>query len=357
VRHSWTSVFLSTLVVACGAPEGESGTSGQTEVSGDAGSGLGGDSGDGTIGEAGGESSGGDAGSGSGGSGEDDSAGSGLDELDPSVGDMPTDLPPEDLEPQPFFFMQLADTQLGFIVDNQHFEMDLALMQSAIDRANLLKPAFVTVCGDMINKVMGEAQKDAFWEVADTLDPSIPLYLVAGNHDVDNVPTWKTLSWYWDNFGDDEYTFEVEGSLFVVLNSTLLKEPNGAPVAAAAHKEWLIDTLQSAGEGDPLHVILLQHHPWTLVAGDEEDQYYNMPSALRQELFPLFEAAGVRAVFAGHYHQNAWAMVGPIEHITTAAVGRVFSDEPPGLRIVKVYLDHIEHAYYGHEEVPDTIEL
>ena len=62
-------------------------------------------------------------------------------------------------------------------------------------------------------------------------------------------------------------------------------------------------------------------------------------------------------MLAGHYHRNALARDGALEMITTSAVGRPLGDAPSGLRIVKVWPDRIEHAYYGLDEVPERISF
>ena len=257
-------------------------------------------------------------------------------------------------EPEPFFFLFGADPQLGFI-DDDDFELDAALLQLTIDNANVLRPRFVVLAGDLINQTMNEGQTEAFWDVASTLDPAIPLYLIAGNHDLGNTPTPTTLSWYRHEFADDSYAFEVEGSLFIVANAPLLKAPTAAPDEAAAHRSWFVDTL--AGAGERPHIFVLQHQPWIISAADEPETYFNMPQALRDEFFPHLDAAGVDAVFTGHLHRNAYAEVGDVEHIATSAVGVPLGADPAGLRIIRVYADHFEHTFYAHAEVPTYIEL
>jgi hypothetical protein len=43
--------------------------------------------------------------------------------------------------------------------------------------------------------------------------------------------------------------------------------------------------------------------------------------------------------------------------ITTSAVGQPLGSDPSGLRVVKVFEERIEHAYYGLDEVPDSVSL
>ena len=68
---------------------------------------------------------------------------------------------------------------------------------------------------------------------------------MAGNHDVCNVPTAKTLAWYEKRFGPPWYAFTHKTAQFVVLESDLMKNPQGAPEAAQRQLDWLKKTLTS----------------------------------------------------------------------------------------------------------------
>ena len=53
---------------------------------------------------------------------------------------------------KPFSFFQMADTQFGFFNANKEFSRETKNFEEAIAAANRLKPAFVVVCGDLVNK-------------------------------------------------------------------------------------------------------------------------------------------------------------------------------------------------------------
>jgi len=82
-----------------------------------------------------------------------------------------------------FFFLQMADTQFGFFNENRDFSKETVNFEKAIAQANRLRPAFVVVCGDLVNKAGDAAQTAEYKRIAATLDPSIRLYNVPGNHD------------------------------------------------------------------------------------------------------------------------------------------------------------------------------
>ncbi len=90
---------------------------------------------------------------------------------------------------------------------------------------------------------------------------------------------------------------------------------------------------------------------------DEPDDYFNVPNGPRQEYLNLFKENDIKTIIAGHLHQNSYGKDGDLEMITTGPVGLSLGDDPSGLRIVKVYETHIEHQYYGLNDVPKTISL
>ena len=258
----------------------------------------------------------------------------------------------------PYFFIQMADPQL--------YWGPLEFWKKAIARANGLKPAFVVVCGDLLNCHGSVAKRDYkkdeqrardYLNAAAGLDKRIPLYNLAGNHDVCNIPTPETLAWYTKRFGKLWYTFAHGGDFFMAIESDLIKNPAGAPKAAREQTDWIAKTLLSPAVKKARHRIIFMHHPMCMRKPDEPHQYFNLPPKPRAKLLKLFATAGVRAVFSGHYHGNLYAKAGDIELVTTSSTGKALRKDPLGFRIVKVYPDRIEHRYYGYETLPKKVEF
>ncbi len=258
----------------------------------------------------------------------------------------------------PFFFIQMADPQL--------FWGSQESWATAIRHANRLKPAFVAVCGDLLNRNGNPANVDlakderrakAYLEETAKLDKGIGLYNVAGNHDVCNTPTAESLQWYRKRFGKLWYSFTHGNCLFLVLESDVMKNPKGVPDTAGKQMKWLRGTLAAARGKSYRHKIVFMHHPMCLKAVDEKSVYFNMPLELRKELLDMFSAHGVRATFSGHYHRNVYVKAGDIELVTSASTGKALGKDPLGFRIVKVYSGRIEHTYYGYNDLPDRIDL
>ncbi len=254
---------------------------------------------------------------------------------------------PLQTEWESFFFIQMADTQLAF----GDYSRNVRKYELAIEHANRIAPDFVVICGDLISDPFKEAETDEFLRITKTLDPSIPLYLVSGNHDLGNDPTPETMAWYRERFGADWYTFRNKGCVGIVLNSSLIKSPAKVREEYDEQYEFLVTALKQAKEEQSQHIFVFQHHPWFLQAFDEKKGYFSVQPELRTKFFELFHEYGVTAVFAGHYHRNSLASHRGIEMITTSAVGRQLGDDKSGFRVVQVFRDRIEHKYYDLEHI------
>ncbi|HEV8130956.1 MAG TPA: metallophosphoesterase [Acidobacteriota bacterium] len=263
----------------------------------------------------------------------------------------------EPLVPEPFFFLQLADPQFGMYTADKDFRQETSNFEFAIANANRLFPAFVIVCGDLINKAGDPAQTAEYLRVASKLDRSIRLYNVPGNHDVGNEPTVESLAMYRRNFGPDYYTFRVANMAGFVLNSSIIAAPRNVPQELAKQESWLRQELERAKNDGMRRLVVFQHHPWFLSAPDEKDQYFNIPLERRRTYLELFARYGVSHVFAGHYHRNAFGKDGALEMVTTGPVGKPLGKDPSGFRVVIVRDTGIEHQYYGLGEIPNKVEL
>lgn len=257
----------------------------------------------------------------------------------------------------PFFFVQLADPQFGFMDDAQERKN----AEAAVQHINRLKPRFAIVCGDLVHPNPGttdyEAKVALFCAIFAKIDPAIPLICVSGNHDVGNTPDAAGLAAYRKRFGDDYFGFWAGGVRCLVINSTLYHDPSKSPDEQKQQEAWFARELADARKTKPRHLLVFQHHAWFLKGPEDKDGYFTIPQARRNPALALMKDAGVRAVFAGHYHGNAAGRDGELEMITTGPVGKPLRKDPSGLRIVEVYPDSIRHAYYPLAEVPASVTL
>lgn len=255
-----------------------------------------------------------------------------------------------------FSFIQMSDPQFGFFNENRSFEKETQNFTKAMQEANRLKPSFVIVTGDLVNKPFDTAQVREYHSVVKGIAKDIPLYSVAGNHDVGNNPTPENIAAYNKEFGPDFYSFTNKSMLGIVLNSLYLSAPDKVKEKAAEQEKWLLHMLDSGRVADYKHIMVFLHHPLFLTASDEKDGYFNIPQVTREKYLRLFRKYGVRYVFAGHYHRNSFGKGSGIQMITTGPVGKPLGTDPPGFRIITVKGKQVTHTYYDLNQMPDQIK-
>ena len=258
---------------------------------------------------------------------------------------------------EPFFFIQLSDPQMGMFSDNQDFAQDAANFEFAVAAINRLRPAFVVVTGDLVNRTGDAAQIAEYRRIAGKIDPAIPVYSLAGNHDVRNIPTPESVADFVKIFGPDHFAFRHHGLVGLVLNSTVIHTPQFVTKELAEQERWLRAELAQAKAEGARHIVVFQHHPWFIASAAEADQYFNIPLARRAAYLALFRESGVRYLFCGHYHRNAEGRDGELHNITTGSVGKPLGGSKSGLRLAIVRDAVIEHRFYELGELPTKVEL
>ncbi len=256
----------------------------------------------------------------------------------------------------PQIFIQMSDPQLGMFANNANTLQDEANLRFAIASINRLRPAFVVVSGDLVNKTGDLDQIRRYSEILKGVEPAIPVYNVAGNHDVGNEPIPPQLEQYRKLIGKDYYSFDAGDVRGIVLNSSLIAAPQKAPQDAAAQEKWLQGELKRAQAEHVPHLIVFQHIPYFLRSADEPDQYFNIPWLTRRKYLDWFHQYGVERVFAGHYHRNAYGRDGEIEMVTTGPVGMPLGSDQSGFRVVRVSGKDIESHYYELGSIPNTLD-
>jgi 3',5'-cyclic AMP phosphodiesterase CpdA len=257
----------------------------------------------------------------------------------------------------PVFFINMSDPQMGMFAENRDTVQEQANLTFVVSSINRLKPAFVVVCGDLVNRSGDREQTDQYKRIIKQMDPGIPAYNVAGNHDVGNQPTAMTLAQYRKEFGRDYYTFDSGDVRGIVLNSNLIASPQSVPEESEAQERWLIQELQRARKDGAKHVFVFQHIPYFLERPDEPDQYFNIPGAIRRHYLELFHEYGVSYVFAGHYHRNASGHDGDLQMVTTGAVGVPMGESQSGFRIVRLAPGVVvQSQYYDLGSIPRVID-
>jgi predicted phosphodiesterase len=249
-------------------------------------------------------------------------------------------------------FIQMSDPQFGMYTKDKDFAQETANFEFAIATANRLKPAFVVITGDLINKSDDAAQAAEYKRITSKLDPAIKLFSMPGNHDVGNEPTKESLARYRERCGPDYYSFRVGDVAGLVLNSNLEKGTEKVPEEAAKMEAWFRSELERVKLAGARHIIVFQHISFFLKEPNEEDQYSNIPKAVRERYLRLLHEYGVQQVFAGHYHRNELGRDGDLEMVTSGPVGMPLGGAKSGLRVVTVKDGTVTHKFYEFGELP-----
>jgi hypothetical protein len=254
------------------------------------------------------------------------------------------------------FFIQMADPQFGMFTTNVGFAQETANLEFAIKTVNRLHPAFVVMSGDLVNKSGDPSQIAEYLRVTHELDSSIPLYNVAGNHDVGNVPTPESLAAYRKIFGNDYYTFRNGDMEGIVIDSSIIQHPEKVMEEETKQRLWLVAQLKSAVANHVKRIVVFQHIPWFLSSADEPDQYFNIPREARMRYLKILEDAGVQYDFAGHYHRNSEGKDGSLTMITTGPVGKPLGTASSGMRVVLLGQDNLCNQYFGLGNLPNQVD-
>ena len=264
---------------------------------------------------------------------------------------------PASAQEQPFYFVMLTDTQLGMYENNRGFVRETANYEFAVATVNRLKPGFVIVLGDLINKEGDADQIREFQRITQKIDPAIPIYYVAGNHDVGHEPTSETLAAYRKIFGRDYYSFRVGLIYGIVLDSTLIHTPQKAESEYQEQLSWLKAELEKAKSSDARHILVFQHHPYFISEAQEPNQYMNISLERRKPMLELLHQYNVRYVFTGHVHKSSVGKDGDLEMTVTGPVSMPFGEDGSGLRLAEVTAAGVRHRYHDFGKMPDGLAI
>jgi 3',5'-cyclic AMP phosphodiesterase CpdA len=291
----------------------------------------------------------------------------------------------------PVDFIQLADPQLGMLHQDVRWEEEVAMLRRAIEHANRLRPRFVLVSGDLVNKFGGsdEQQLAALGRALGALDAAIPIVLQPGNHDLGQVPTPASVARYVSRHGDDFFSFWTGGVCFLSLNSQYYL-PRGAEQTGSlgeAQLQWLEREVAGpcGARKRRAHVVMLSHAAPFVGAEEEAHGWANWALPARRAALAAAARAGAKLWLSGHFHGNAAGRSGGgVEVVTTSACGSMINWTAPaaqvaplptpdfntavgspavvagerhsGVRLVRVRAEAIEHRWFTMAAVPRSFD-
>ncbi|MEE9430996.1 MAG: metallophosphoesterase [Melioribacteraceae bacterium] len=240
---------------------------------------------------------------------------------------------------EPFTFVQLCDTQLGF----GGYEHDIKTFKIAVKQINKLNPDFVVICGDLVNNRSDSSFAD-FKEIVG--DFKMPFYNAPGNHDVGKIPTDTTLNYYREIIGKDYYKFQNKGYSFLVVNTQLWKV--NLKSESEKHDNWFEETLKEQSANHPVFVI--GHYPLYVDSLLEEESYHNLPLDKREEILELFKKNNVVAYLTGHTHKTVINNFENIKLVSGATTSKNFDETPLGFRLWEISSDTIKNSFVSLQQ-------
>lgn len=242
---------------------------------------------------------------------------------------------------KPYVIVQIADSQLGFTaadksqkegteyVNDLTFEIDC--LTKAVAKVNEMKPDAVVFTGDQVNRHYDGEQWDSFAEVISSIDPSVKVLHIPGNHDVAISDGTVDSTPFTDRYGNDRFMLCERGVRLVGINSNLIKYDDPRETELL---EWMKDALK---KNDASEVTLLfSHHPFFLKEIGEEDGYFQIQKSKRQTYFDLCAESDVDALYAGHLHNNSSGEYSGMPVRTTTSVAFQIGDAQPSIRVITI---------------------
>lgn len=239
---------------------------------------------------------------------------------------------------EPFTFVQMSDTQIGFMDRSEGYAHSDTLMKKAVAEVNALDPALVVLTGDLIDEPYNTVQ-DSIYRVR-IAELQAPLHLLPGNHDIKPFNT-ENHAHYVAWRGYDRFSFREKGCAFIGFDSNCIQD--GAEEFEAAQFAWLRDELRKARRARYTFVFL--HCPVIRGSMDEAEDHFNFTMPKRAQYLDLFKQYGVDAVFAGHCHQDYAGEYEGIRLCTAGPVGRALGRARSGYHVIRVDRDDFTVTY------------
>jgi hypothetical protein len=221
---------------------------------------------------------------------------------------------------QPFTFVQLSDSHIGF---NKPPNADArATFRDAIAKVKLLpqRPDFIIHTGDV-----SQLSRDNEFDDADQIlkEAGLPVFFVPGEHDMLDPDGGKAFR---DRFGkgtkgDGWYSFDHRGVHFIGLVNVADLKPGGMGNLGAEQLKWLKADL--AGRHSSTPMVVFAHIPlWTVYAE------WGWGTDDAAEAIKLLARFGSVTVLNGHIHQITQKVEGRVAFHTARSTA--FPQPAPG---------------------------
>lgn len=252
-----------------------------------------------------------------------------------------------------YFIVQVTDPQFGMNDGGDKLAYEATRLEKAVTEINRLKPDFAVFTGDLVNDRENKSQWAEFRRITATISEKIPVLYIPGNHDIGSPASVESINEFKRMFGDDRFSHKHKKSLFIGINSCLIK--SGPEDLEQEQRKWLEAELKKGRKAK--NIVIFSHYPFFIKEPAEPENYSNLPATKRMNYIGLFSSSGVRTIFAGHLHNNSTGRDGNIDMVTTSAVGKPLGSAPSGLRVIIIGSSGIRSEYYGLDGIPEIIKF
>lgn len=240
-----------------------------------------------------------------------------------------------------FVVVQIADAQLGFKAaedarkSGEAYINDLSYEAEYLDKAvkyvNETKPDVVVFTGDQVNKAWDKEQWEMFDRIISQIDKSVDVLHLPGNHDVPVNAGKVNVKTFTERYGADRFHYKSSGVSLIGINTNLIKFDDPAQQQQFEWLEGLADDVKKSKA-----ILVFGHHPFFMKNAFEADGYFQLQKAKRHSYFDLFKKMGVKAVYAGHRHDNAEGEYLGIPMKTTTSSAFQLGKGKPSVRVIIV---------------------
>lgn len=255
-------------------------------------------------------------------------------------------LPPSEKKAPEYFFVHLADTQLGDAGPDGggvgRGLGDLDRFKQLTAETNALRPAFLIDAGDLVERADTEHQWQRHLEGAGT--SKVPFYTALGNHDCTTAGDLATYERWTGEKPLRLHRQSKDAFLFFPYDTYSTSRLAGlSPELMTA----FLNLLENAR--DARHLFLINHYPFS-----------NMPGQ-KEEFLKILGTYQPTLWMAGHLHRLTYEWVGPTFHVVANSIG--WTKEGPstaytGYFIDYVYPDKVILAYKPlYEDVTWSVEV
>lgn len=216
-----------------------------------------------------------------------------------------------DTQPKPWTSLNITrndrDFQFAVVSDNAGTPRP-GIWREAMNKINLLQPAFVMSVGDLIEGYVDTAdQLNKQWDgfLSDLAPLQFPFFFVSGNHDVGR-PLWYDV--YRQRIGPTWYYFIYQDVLFLILDTN--DGPDHSTGMSDQQLAWIEEVLRKHPANSVRWTMIFQHKPlWN----DNNPQWLRIRKMLadRQKV----------TVMAGHIHEYMATQIDGLEHVALATTG------------------------------------